>query len=153
VIRSLAIAGIAFLLCAGVRTSAGEARIGKVLPHLMDAKGRISTAPGLFDRDGYQQVLRQSPGRVSGMRFDVQWSAPRSLRRSLTLRLELRTAKGEPGKPLVLEVPAPLERRWGGWSRIFLKGEDYAQAGDVLAWRAVLLDGGREVAEQRSFLW
>ncbi|MCW5558458.1 MAG: hypothetical protein KIT22_11590 [Verrucomicrobiae bacterium] len=143
------------LLCDALVAPAGaaEARIRKVLPHLMDEKGRISVAPGLFDRDGYQQMLRLSPERVSGVRFDIQWSAPREIRDSITLRLELRTARGEPGKPLILEMPARDRRRWGGWSAIVLGADDYRRAGEVLAWRVLLLDGSREIAEQRSFLW
>ncbi|MBN8246302.1 MAG: hypothetical protein J0L84_02525 [Verrucomicrobia bacterium] len=133
--------------------SAAEVRIRKVLPHLLDEKGRISIAPGLFDRDAYQQQLRQTPDRVSGIRFDIQWAAPRTLRDSLTLRLELRTARGEPGKPLILQMPVRELRRRGGWSALTLSAEDYSRAGEVLAWRAVLLEGKREAAEQRSFLW
>jgi len=148
-----AVALVALCAAAAVPAVAGETRIRKVLPHLMDEQKRISVAPGLFDRDGYQQVLRQSPDRVSGIRFDIQWSAPRKIRDSLTLRLELRTARGEPGKPLILEMPARNHRRWGGWSAMVLDSDDYRRAGEVLAWRAVLLDGSREIAEQRSFLW
>lgn len=141
------------LATGGNLLSAAEVHIRKVLPHLMDEKGRISIAPGLFDRDAYQQQLRQSSGRVSGIRFDIQWSAPRALRDSLTMRLELRTARREPGKPLILERPVRELRRRAGWSSLILNGADYSESGEVLAWRAVLLDGSCEVAEQRSFLW
>lgn len=143
----------AILLVAGPRAHAAESKIRKVLPHLMDEKGRISTKPGLFDRDGYQQTLRQSPHRVSGIRFDVQWKAPREKREDLVIRIELRTAKGEPGAITVVQAPTRDNRRIGGWSAVTLKAEEYAKTGEVLAWRAVLLDGDRELAEQKSFLW
>lgn len=151
--RLRAVLLLAVLAGAAPLPYAAEAKIRKVLPHLMDEKGRTSVAPGLFDRDAYQQRLRESPGRVSGIRFDIQWSAPRALRESLTLRLELRTARGEPGSPLIVEKPVRELRRRGGWSALVLDAADYSRAGEVLAWRAVLRDGSRDVAEQRSFLW
>ncbi|MBL9174754.1 MAG: hypothetical protein JNL10_14550 [Verrucomicrobiales bacterium] len=152
-IRLLSATLFAILLVAAPRGNAAEARIRKVLPHLMDEKGRISTKPGLFDRDGYQQSLRQSPQRVSGIRFDVQWKAPREKRDDLVIRIELRTAKGEPGAITVVQAPTRDNRKFGGWSTVILKSEDYTRSGEVLAWRAVLLDGDRELAEQKSFLW
>lgn len=152
-IRILSAVVVALFLVAGPRAVAAEAKIRKVLPHLMDEKGRISIRPGLFDRDGYQQTLRQSPHRVSGIRFDVQWKAPREKRDELVIRIELRTAKGEPGVITVVQAPTRENHRIGGWSSVTLKAEDYAKTGEVLAWRAVLLDGDRELAEQKSFLW
>ena len=151
--RVLAALLFAAVLLPGSHARAAEAKIRKVLPHLMDEKGRISIKPGLFDRDGYQQTLRQSPHRVSGIRFDVQWKAPRQKRDALVIRIELRTAKGEPGSTTVVQAPTRDNHRIGGWSSVTLKEEDYAKTGEVLAWRAVLMDGDRELAEQKSFLW
>lgn len=152
-IRILPAILFATLFLAGPRANAAEARIRKVLPHLMDEKGRISIKPGLFDRDGYQQTLRQSPQRVSGIRFDVQWKAPREKRDDLVIRIELRTAKGEPGTITTIQAPTRDNHRIGGWSSVLLKSEDYSKTGEILAWRAVLMDGDRELAEQKSFLW
>lgn len=38
-------------------------------------------------------------------------------------------------------------------TRMMITGEDYAVAGKVLAWRAVLLQGGKEIASTKSFMW
>ena len=141
------------LLVFGTTARAGDVRIRKVLPHFMDEQGRISVSPSLFDRDTYQQTLRENPSRVSGIRFDVQWKCPKNRRAGMVVRLELRTARGEPGKSRVIEAPAQENRRLGGWSSVMLSGNYYAASGEVLAWRAVLLENGREVAEQKSFLW
>lgn len=151
--NSLRLGCALLFIVAGITAVGSEPRIQKVLPHLRDEKGRISVSPGLFDRDAYQQTLRQNPSRVSGVRFDIQWSAPREKRDSLTLRLELRTARGKPGQTLVIQAPTRDNRRRGGWSSVLLGPEEYAQAGEVLAWRAVLMDGETELAEQKSFLW
>jgi len=144
---------MALWVCGMTQTTGAEPRVIKVLPHLMDEKGRISVSPGLFDRDAYQQTLRQTPSRISGIRFDVQWKAPRSQRDLLTIRLELRTARGEPGQITVITAPTRQNRRWGGWSSVILSGTEYARVGEVLAWRAVLWDGSTEIAELKSFLW
>jgi hypothetical protein len=144
---------MALWICGVTQTTGAESRVIKVLPHLMDEKGRISVSPGLFDRDAYQQTLRQNPSRISGIRFDVQWKAPRVQRDLLTIRLELRTARGEPGQITLIKAPTRQNRRWGGWSSVILSGEEYARVGEVLAWRAVLWDGSAEVAELKSFLW
>lgn len=147
---------ITLTLTGALRVMGSEARIQKVLPHLLDEKGRISVAPGLMDRDAYQQVLRQSPDRISGVRFDVQWKVPRDKREkrnALTIRLELRTARGEPGETVTVKASTAGNRRMGGWSSVTLGGAEYARSGEVLAWRATLMDGDTELAEQKSFLW
>ncbi len=38
-------------------------------------------------------------------------------------------------------------------TRIPVTGEEYFAAGKVLAWRAVLLQGGKEIASTQSFMW
>ncbi|MBX3734400.1 MAG: hypothetical protein KF791_17630 [Verrucomicrobiae bacterium] len=143
----------AWLLLLPGTAGGAEPVIRKVLPHLVDTKGRISVAPGLFDRSAYQQHLRENPSKISAVRFDIQWAAPRSVRDQLTLRMELRTARGEPGMIRTIEAPTRDNRRLGGWSSVLLDGDQYREGGEVLAWRAVLLDGAVELAEQRSFLW
>lgn len=154
--RRLVLLVLTLCLAGALRVIGGEARIQKVLPHLMDEKGRISVSPGLMDRDAYQQVLRQAPKRISGVRFDVQWKLPRDQRGkrdALTIRLELRTARGEPGQILTIQASTHDNRRFGGWSSVILGGDEFAKSGEVLAWRAVLMDEDRELAEQKSFLW
>lgn len=38
-------------------------------------------------------------------------------------------------------------------TRMQVTGEEYFTAGKVLAWRAVLLQGGKEIASTQSFMW
>src|SRR5687767_192398 len=80
---------ILFVIAFALTANAQSEKIVKVLPHFLDTKGRASISPSLFDRDAYQEVLRTSPKKRSGLRFGVQWKA--SYFPSLKLRVE---AKG-----------------------------------------------------------
>ena len=46
-------------------SSARVARITKVLPHLLDDKGRHTLSPSLYERDAYQAELRKNPDRYT----------------------------------------------------------------------------------------
>lgn len=126
-------------------------RIIKVLPHLMDAKGRHTLSPSLYERDAYQQYLRRHPEERSGIRFDVQWKGDRSL--DWELRMEVRATQTVPGKPKVLVLDLPKPGWFSKWSEVRITGEDYKALGDVTAWRATLWQGGQQVDELKSFLW
>lgn len=135
------------------RATAGEPRIDKVLPHLLDSRGRVALSPSLFERDAYQAHLRQHPTNIAGLRFDLNWKAPRQGTNAVTVRMELRTANRTGKPPLVLETTA-VPSRWGrNWTPLTLDGDAFRREGDVVAWRAVLLQGDRELASIRSFLW
>ena len=137
---------LAFALAANAQSE----KIMKVLPHFLDAKGRASLTPSLFDRDAYQLVLRESPAKRSGLRFDVQWKA--SYFHALKLRVETRSGAGREPKTSVLEEtvkPGVLSQ----WTSLTLAGDDYKKFGDLISWRATLLDGTNVLAEQKSFLW
>ena len=136
-----------------VSTLAGEPRILKVLPHLMDEQGRIAIFPGLFERDAYQRELRQGKIPASGVRFDIQWQAGPHDKDRLKLRVTARTAKKDAFHPVVIEANTQGNRRLGGWSSVVLDGPRYQDSGEVLAWRVALLDGDQEIAAQESFLW
>jgi hypothetical protein len=141
------------LLAAAPSAHAATGRVKKVLPHFIDLKGRHTLTPSLYDRDAYQAYLREHPEERSGVRFDVQWKAHGASTAPLKLRVELRgVAKGDvpPERTLEKEVkPGWLSH----WTSLPLTGEDYANFGDVTAWRATLWEGDRLVAEQKSFLW
>lgn len=137
---------LAFALAANAQSE----KIIKVLPHFLDTKGRASRTPSLFDRDAYQEVLRGSPSKRSGLRFDVQWKA--SYFPALKLRLETRSGAGREPKTSVLEQtvqPGTLSQ----WTALSITGDEYKKFGDLISWRATLLDGTNVVAEQKSFLW
>lgn len=132
--------------------AAAEVRVIKVLPYLLDAEGRHSLQPSLYERDAYQAHLRKNPNLVRAIRYDVLCRVKR-VSGEYRLRLELRTAGSDSPQPKVIE--APMKPGWLGrrWTRFTLGPDQLKQLGEVSAWRAVLLEGDREIAEQKSFLW
>jgi hypothetical protein len=145
------------LCCLLVTASSAEAaaiRVIKVLPHLLDLKGRHTLAPSLYERDTYQAYLRHHPEQCSGMRFDVQWKARGTAAEPLKLRVEVRgIARGDlPGKT-VLETDVQPGGWFSHWTPLTITGEEYKKIGEVTAWRATLWQGDRLLSEQKSFLW
>jgi hypothetical protein len=143
----------ALLLCGGVSADAAVGRVNKVLPHFLDAQGRHSLSPSLFDRDAYQAKLRQNPALRSGVRYDIHWRIRSTKDAALTIKVELRgIAEGSVAKLKVIEesVKGGTGSRWTG---IKLAGEDYKKFGEVTAWRVTLWDGEQMLGEQKSFLW
>lgn len=144
----------AFLLLLSVAlmssAHAASGRIYKVLPHLIDRDGKHALSPSLYERDAYQARLRASPQLRKGLRFDVYWKtkdapAPR-------LRVEMRGAKDK--EPTTFVAETQLKGHWWRkWSSVTIQGADYANFGDLLAWRATLWEGDQMLAEQKSFLW
>lgn len=147
-----------FLFLSGlfVTAYAGDAasgRVIKVLPLFLDQSGRVALSPSLFDRDAYQAELREHTNLVSGVRYDVLWTASHAKDAKLTLRVELRGVGGSNLPKLqTLEtnvVPGFFHR----WTAFTLTGETYHQFNAITAWRATLWDGDRLLGEQKSFLW
>ncbi len=128
-------------------------KIVKVLPHLLDAQGRHTLSPSLFDRDAYQFHLRTHRDLVSGARFDIQWKAKRARVATLKIRLELLTTTSTKDRPLVFEQAVAANSRMARWKKIPVVGEDFEKAGELIAWRVTLWDGETLLAEQKSFLW
>ena len=125
-------------------------KIIKVLPHFLDLKGRHSISPSLLDRDAYQKLLREEPAKRSGIRFDVQWKA--LAHDALTLRIEAIGMKGKGTNFVTLEQPVH-PGLFSKWTSLTLGGERYDTFGEMISWRASLLNGTNVVAEQKSFLW
>ncbi len=142
-----------FSLTYAVTLGAEEATIVKVLPHLLDLRGRASLAPGLFQRDAYQGQLRKDPSQVSGMRFNIQWKAKGIPAKELVLKIWLKTAGRNPNEPLELTAPIRGNRRWGQWSAVPYDGKLFTDNGQVLAWKVELRRGETPLATQTSFLW
>lgn len=130
---------------------AAEPVIKKVLPHYLDQEGRHTLAPSLYERDAYQDYLRNHPEACSALRFDVLFKADSST--NLQLRVQLRGTKDS--KPTRLETASPILTHNGGrtWSHVTLPSSDFDRVGNLLAWKVTLLEGGRELASQASFLW
>jgi hypothetical protein len=136
-----------------ISAPAAIGRVNKVLPHFLDAQGRHSLSPSLFDRDAYQARLRQHPELRSGLRYDVSWRVRSVKASTFKLRLELRgIAKGNLPqlKTLEQEVKGGVASRW---TSLKLTGEDYQSFGEVTAWRVTLWEGDQMLGEQKSFLW
>ena len=143
--------GLLWLTAAGL--PATEVKIIKVLPHYLDAEGRSSLSPSLFERDAYQAYLRKNRAKRSALRFDVQWKAPGAEARHLKLRLEVLGTVTHREAPLVVEQPAKRNPGLGRWSSVTLEEEALKRLGEVVAWRVTLWSEDRQLAEQRSFLW
>jgi hypothetical protein len=141
------------LLAGSFSASAANGKVVKVLPHLLDLKGRHSLSPSLYDRDAYQTQLRQNPDQCSGIRFDVLWRGRSATNEMATLRVELRgTAKGDLPSKTSLETQVRITGT-GHWAQLKLVGDDYKKFGEVTAWRATLWSGDQLLGEQHSFLW
>ena len=124
----------------------------KVLPLLLDLKGRDAVSPSLFDRDAYQFYLREHTNEVSTVRFDVLWSTANTGKSELKLRLELRglDTNGLPRLATLEQTVTPhFFRHWTS----FKPNDDNKNFGDTTAWRATLWAGGQMLGEQKSFLW
>jgi len=139
----------------GMPSPAATGRVLKVLPHYLDASGKHTVSPSLYDRDAYQYQLREQPQRRGGMRFDIHWKTKGAAYAPLRLILELRgVAQGSLPKQLVLASPAEGGRGWfGRWTPITLTAAEYKHIGEVTAWRVTLWEGNELLSEQKSFLW
>lgn len=130
----------------------GEARIIKVLPQLLDLQGRNAINPSLFDRDAYQQRLRQNPAEVSAVRFEVLYKT-RGIDGPLRLRIEMRGSKTPLGQRHVFETDVKPGGWFSKWGQLQLDRATNDQIGSLIAWRASLLQNGEVIATQESFLW
>ena len=143
----------ALLLCAGLlECHAADARVIKVLTHLVDAQNRNALAPSLYERDAYQLHLRSNPALVAGMRFDVQFKADRKAGPVL-MRIEARGSNSGLGRAQTFEKEILPARWFSTWGQIALDKEATEALGTVVAWRATLWRNGEMLAEQQSFLW
>jgi hypothetical protein len=128
------------------------ARVSKVLPHYLDEKGRHTLSPSPYERDAYQNLLRQNPEKISALRFEVRWTPPRGAGPTLKVRLEIRGEKTGT-QPLVLEAPVQAKGRGTQWTPLLMDKATLEKCGAVVAWRARLYHGDGVAAEMQSFLW
>lgn len=147
----LIISLVLFAVTFSARAASGK--VIKVLPHLLDAQGRHTLSPSLYDRDAYQAELRKNPAKCSGVRFDIQWRARGAAKETAVLRVEMRgTAKGNIPSETKLETTVTITGT-GHWAALKLDGEKYKNFGEVTAWRVTLWSGDELIGEQKSFLW
>jgi hypothetical protein len=128
-------------------------RVVKVLPLLLDSRGRDAVSPSLYDRDAYQVYLRQHTNEISAIRFAVWWKASNARDAKLKLRVELRgvAAGGLPRQTTLEQTVTPGYFR--RWTSLTLDGRDYKNFGELVAWRATLWSDDQLLATQKSFLW
>lgn len=143
---------LAALLSLGSALADGP-EIIKVLPHLLDEKGRHTLSPSLFERDAYQVFLRENPDRISALRFDIQYEGKAPDGEPLRMRIDIRGSKMPIGEVESFETEVKPTGWLSKWAAIRLSREDYERIGRPVAWRVTLWAGERKIAEQQSFLW
>ncbi|MEP6662703.1 MAG: hypothetical protein ABJC04_03465 [Verrucomicrobiota bacterium] len=141
-----------FLAAVCGNTQAAEPALKKVLPHFIDAKGRNSVSPSLYERDAYQFYLRNNPEKRAGIRFDVEWRGT-SKGRKLKLRVEMRGVKSDAIHTETLETIVEKKGWFSTWSSVVLRDDAYKTFGELAAWHATLWDGDQQLSELKSFLW
>ena len=144
---------LSLCLGTGCTSSVPNGKVVKVLPHLLDLKGRHTTSPSLYDRDAYQAHLRQHPAECSGIRYDVEWQA-KTTTGTVKIILEVRgEAHGAAAREKKIVSELKPGRGWKRWSGVELSGSDFKEFGQITAWRVTLWDGDKLLGEQKSFLW
>jgi hypothetical protein len=142
------------ICAAAISASAATGRVIKVLPFLVDRDGNHTLTPSLFERDGYQDLLRHHPEKVSTMLFDVQWKVKGQAAAQLKLRVELRgVPHSGAATGAILEEPVQPRGRFSHWTSLSLTPARYKDLNEVTAWRATLWEGDELIGEQKSFLW
>jgi len=142
------------VLISALSADAATGKVVKVLPHLLDLKGRHTLSPSLFDRDSYQGFLRLHPDQISSIQYDVEWKAKGAPQGPLKVRLETRgVARGEVPVPFVMEREVQGKGWFSHWATLQLTKEEYQKLSSVTAWRVTLWEGTRLLGEQKSFLW
>ena len=137
-----------------IQVSAATGEVIKVLPHFIDLKGRHTVSPSLYERDAYQDLLRQHPEKRSGIRFDVQWKSKGPVSGKLSLIVEARgiTQTNVPVR-MVMEEPVKPPGSFSQWDSVTLAGENYRKFGELTAWRVTLWENETMIGEMKSFLW
>lgn len=119
--------------------------------------GGASTNPGIAEMSlGFERSYRMHGAITAADRnqrygnyFDFFWRAKRPA--TVTVRLEYRQEKL---RAFLQAREVTYENAKGNNKTEFaIIGDDYLQDGRVIAWRCLLIENGRIVAENRSFLW
>jgi hypothetical protein len=140
-------------LAGSVSSSAASNKVLKVLPFFVDAEGRHSLSPSLYERDAYQAMLAKHQSLQAGLRYAVQWKHTGPAAPNRKLRLELRGSNSHTLEPLMQEQAVQRSGWFGHWTKFEIDAATCQQLGRVIAWRVTLREGDQELAEQKSFLW
>jgi hypothetical protein len=145
---------LAFLLSASASWAAGaEGKVCKVLPQLLDKKGRQSLEPSLYERDAYQFYLRRHPDQRAGVQVVVQWKAKGVDWQKTKLRAELRGLLTNSIQTNIFDEPVQKSGFFGGWTTFKITGDAFKKFGELVAWRVTLWEGDRQLSERESLLW
>lgn len=132
---------------------AGEGKVLKVLPQLLDSKGRHALSPSLYERDAYQLILRRSPGKQAGLRLAIQWKAKNVDWTKLTLHAEMRGLINDTLQSVTLDEPAKKTGHFSSWAEFKIEGARFYSFGQLVAWRVTLSEGDHQLGQMQSFLW
>ena len=136
----------------GGPTSLGTGKGGKVSSTAPSSKSTtVQDASIRFEREYrlFGAVTKLDQRERIGNYFDFFWKAHRSA--DLTVRLEYRQEKLH-AHVQAQEISYPNAR--GSHKTEFkVVGDDYADDGRVTAWRCLLIENGRIVAEIHSYMW
>ena len=143
---------LTMLLLQAAAALGATGRIIKVLPHFLDEQGKHTLSPSLYERDSYQRFLRQHPAKISALRYDVQWKAG-AVPNELEMRIEIRSEKNQTSTPFVQSEKVKPRAILSRWTGLKIDKAAYSELGRIISWRVSLWDGGRLLAEQKSFLW
>ena len=143
---------LAFLLMGIATVHAAEVKILKVLPLYLDLEGRHAISPSLFDRDAYQSQLKRNPALRTALKMEIQWKAPKKSGEA-EIRVELRGSSPSGTETVTLRETAQPTGFFSKWKPVKMEGEAFKKFGELLAWRVTVWQGGKQVAEQKSFLW
>src|SRR5579864_7614260 len=149
-LQSLAIVCAVFVAS---NSFAADAKVIKTLPEFLDAKGRASLSPSLYERDAYQSYLRHHPHDRAALQLAVQWKASGVDWDKMKLRAELRGVVGNTITNNTLEMPVKKGGPFSTWTNFKVEGDDFKKLGELAAWRVTLWEGDKEIASQQSFLW
>ena len=102
------------------------------------------------ERIGYRAITEAEQAAREGHYFRFWWRTKRPAR--VTVRLEYRQAKlGAHVQAQEVEVEAA--RRGTFQTNFEVIGDNYHKNGHVTAWRALIIENGKIVAQKQSFLW
>ena len=131
-------------------------RVVKVFSQTVDpsknSKSMVAALKAEVDRRYFGAINAFERRLREGNYYTVRWQAPKRPEGSdITVRLEYRQQKlGTHVQALEAHYPAAS----GAVSTEFsVLGDDYYQDGAVVAWRVLLIERGRIVGVQQSFLW
>lgn len=134
----------------GLRT-ATSSKPGKQVPQPSSRSASIQIASITFERQYrlFGAVTGLDFHQRFGDYFDFFWRAKRPA--DLTVRLEYRQEKLH---SFVQAQAISYANARGNYKTEFkVVGDDYFDDGRVIAWRCLLIENGRIVAENRSYMW